>query len=195
LPSNDGVRRASRLLAAQNAAIRNAVCPQTLCSVFRMDQLQALAEAQKGRPGALARLGFCVGFPGLCGGFLAPGVGQAVGRPLCWRMPERRLNLCPRAGVEGRNAIVLALLPLHPAACAKGIERCANASALKRPCGGVRAWSALDHRAAGCRSNRRSNGRPERGNRRNGRRVREVGPKNPLARVRVPDHGARRLGV
>ena len=28
---------------------------------------------------------------------------------------------------------------------------------------------------------------------RNGRRVREVGPKNPLARVRVPDHGARRL--
>jgi hypothetical protein len=28
---------------------------------------------------------------------------------------------------------------------------------------------------------------------RNGRRVREVGPKKPLARVRVPDHGAQRL--
>jgi hypothetical protein len=33
-------------------------------------------------------------------------------RPLCWRIPERRLNLCPRVGVEGRNAIILALLPL-----------------------------------------------------------------------------------
>ena len=40
-------------------------------------------------------------------------------RPLCWRIPERRLNFCPRAGVEGRNAIMLALLPLHPAACDK----------------------------------------------------------------------------
>jgi hypothetical protein len=83
--------------------------------------LVALAAVQNGGGQRLEKRGEVAGYWAWKTRFmaelsLAPGVGA---RPLCWRIPERRLGFCPRAGVEGRDAIMLALLPLHLAACAK----------------------------------------------------------------------------